>query len=260
MECYERGIITKEDTDGIELKWGNAAAMVAMVEKIGRREGFRDVLADGAKFAAERIGKGSEKWAVHIGGQDMPSHVPTATIGHAWGYVNEPTPARHTTTHFKHSHDSGAPGYYYSDKFPELDALDVDANAKVFATCSDLERLWTSAGLCVFAIWPGTLPLIEVMCAVTGWDFTIDEGLKAGRRIQALRQAFNIREGLDTTNWRIPERAAIAPTGPNKDKNIDFNGMKEKGYAALGWDSRTGKPLDSTLEELGLKELVGNLP
>jgi len=260
MECYERGVITKEDTGGIELSWGNGAAMVAMVEKIGRREGFGAVLADGAKFAAERIGKGSEEWAIHIGGQDMPAHVPTATIGHTWGYVNEPTPARHTTTHFKHSHDAGAPGYFYSDNFPKLDPLDVEANAPIFATCSDLERLWTSAGLCVFAIWPCTLPLVEAISAATGWDFTMAEGLKAGRRIQTLRQAFNIREGINTTEWRIPKRVTIASTGPNKGRKVDFDAMKEKGYKALGWDIKTGKPLELTLSELGLKELVGQLP
>jgi len=256
MECYERGVINKDDTGGIELTWGNADSMVAMVEKIGQRDGFGGVLADGVKLAAERIGKGSEEWAIHIGGQDIPAHVPTATIGHAWGYVNEPTPARHTTTHIKMSHDSGAPGFFYSDNLPKLDPLDVEANAPVFATCSDLERLWTSAGLCVFAIWPGTLPLIESISAVTGWDFTMEEGLRAGRRIQALRQAFNIREGLDTTEWCIPKRAALASTGPNKGKKVDFKAMKEKGYEALGWDPQTGKPLDSSLEELELKELV----
>ena len=260
MECYERGVITKEDTHGIELTWGNGPAMVAMVEKIGRREGFGAVLADGSKLAAERISKGSGEWAIHIGGQDMPAHVPTATIGHAWGYVNDPTPARHTTTHFKMSHDSNAPDYFYSDSLPKLDPLDIEANAPVFATCSDLERLWTSAGLCVFAIWPGTLPLVEAISAVTGWDFTLAEGLRAGRRIQTLRQAFNIREGVNTTQWRIPERVTVASTGPNKGKKVDFKAMKEKGYAALGWDAETGKPLDATLEELGLKELVGQLP
>jgi aldehyde:ferredoxin oxidoreductase len=99
------------------------------------------------------------------------------------------------------------------------------------------------------------------MSAVTGWkDFTLAEGLKAGRRIQTLRQAFNIREGANTREWRIPERLAAVPaTGPIAGRKIDFNAMKERGYEALGWDAKTGKPLESTLLELGLKELVGRL-
>jgi len=261
MECYERGVITKEDTDGIELTWGNAAAMVAMVEKIVRRQGFGAVLADGSKWAAERIGKGSEKWSINVGGQDLPAHDGRAEPGFGWGYVCDATPARHTSSQFKLLHESGLPFATASElQLPKLNELDVDANALVFATCSDLDRLWTSAGLCIFG-QPELLPLAEVMSAVTGWDFTLDEGLKAGRRIQTLRQAFNIREGLNTSDWRLPERmTAVATTGPFAGKKVDFRAMKEKGYEALGWDATTGKPLESTLAELGLKELVGQLP
>jgi len=262
MECYERGVITKKDTGGIELTWGSGAALVAMVEKIARREGIGAVLADGSKLAAERIGKGSEKWAMHMGGQDVPAHDPRVSIGYGWGYVCDPTPARHTCSQVMHSHlDGGVPFPTSAElKLPKFDPLDVAANARVYATCSDLDRLWTSAGLCIFGLSPETLPLAEVMSAVTGWDFTLAEGLKAGRRIQALRQAFNVREGIDTTKWRLPERLTVAQdAGPYEGRKVDFDAMKKRGYEALGWDAKTGKPLESTLRELGLKELVGQL-
>lgn len=257
MECYERGAITKEDTDGIELTWGNAAAMVAMVGKIAQREGFGAVLADGSKLAAERIGKGSQKWAIHVGGQDIPAHDPRAELGFGWGYVCDATPARHTSSQIKQLHEAGLPFAMSAElQFPKLDELDVEANAAVYAASSDLDRLWTSAGLCIFGEVPETLPLAEVMSVVTGWDFTLDEGLKAGRRIQTLRQAFNIREGVRPSEWRLPERlAAETTTGPTAGKKVNFKSMKEWGYAALGWDAETGKPLESTLEELGLKQL-----
>jgi aldehyde:ferredoxin oxidoreductase len=265
MECYERGLITKKDTDGIELVWGNADAMLAMVEKIVKREGFGKVLAEGSKLAAERIGKGSEKFAVHVGGQDLPAHDPRASVGHGWGYIVDPTPGRHTSTTFKDSQEE-ALEWYEGLKFglsaelnlPEVDKLDADANAQAFATCSDADRLWTSAGLCWFALYPEGLPLVEAIEAITGWDFTLAEGLKTGRRIQTLRQAFNIREGVKTNEWRLPQRVAAAPaTGPLQGRKVDFDAMKRVAYTALGWDSETGKPLESTLEELGLKELVG---
>jgi len=262
MECYERGVITKEDTGGIELAWGNGDALVAITEKIGKREGFGAVLADGAKIAAERIGKGSEKWAIHVGGQDMPAHDPRVSIGFGWGYTIDATPARHTTSMFKNVHDSKA--RFVADaelNIPELDSLDMAANAPIYAICSDMDRLWTSAGLCIFGAVPETMPIAEVISAITGWDFTLKEGLKAGRRIQTLRQAFNLREGINTGEWRFPERLVVAQdAGPNKGREIDFKAMKENGYAALGWDPKTGKPLESTLQELGLKELVGKLP
>jgi len=220
------------------------------------------VLADGSKRAGERIGKGCEKLSMQSGGQALPSHDPRHDVGLAWGYACDPAPGRHTPDHFKHSHDCGV-AFPYSDRlnFPKLDSFDVEANAPIYAVLSSLDRLWTAAGLCLIGMWPETLPLTDFMSALTGWDFTLDEGIKAGHRINTLRQAFNIREGIDTTQWLLPERIAAVPdTGPLAGRKLDFKGMKERGYAALGWDGKTGKPLDLTLEELGLKELVGQLP
>ena len=263
MECYERGVITKEDTGDIELTWGNGSALVAMVEKMGQREGFGTVLTDGSKFAAERIGKGSEKWAMHVGGQDLPAHDPRVTIGCGWGYICDATPARHTACEAANGYFAGCDIFPYDElELPHLDnVFDIEANAPAYAICSDLERLLSSAGLCQFSYYPGAMPIVELIAAVTGWNFTLAEGLKAGRRIAALRQAFNIREGTRTSEWRLPERLEVPQsTGPNAGVKLDFRAMKEKGYAALGWDTETGKPLESTLEELGLKELVGQLP
>jgi len=262
MECYEKGLITKEDTDGIELTWGNGDALVAMTEKIGRREGFGAVLADGSKTAAERIGKGSEVLAMHIGGQDMPAHDPRVSTGYGWGYQVDATPARHTASqvmdgagHF------GVPTSPVGLNPPKSDPDNELAAAPVYAKCSDADRLWTSAGLCIFGLYPETMPLAEVISALTGWDFTLEEGLKAGRRIQTLRQAFNLREGVDTSQWKLPKRLTPPQNdGPNKGREIDVAGMKPLGYEAMGWDPKTGKPLDKTLEDLGLKELVGKLP
>jgi aldehyde:ferredoxin oxidoreductase len=95
MECYEKGLITKADTDGIELTWGNHKAIVAMTEKLVRREGFGDILADGTKKAAQKIGKGSEKFAIHINGEELPAHDPKHNFFYALGYVLDATPGRH---------------------------------------------------------------------------------------------------------------------------------------------------------------------
>lgn len=254
MECFERGIITKEDTDGIELTWGNAASMLAIVEKMVRREGFGALLADGSRLASERIGRGSSECTIHVGGQEVPAHDPRASIGLGWGYVCDPTPARHTSSHFKHSHDLGVPFATCNEvRFPKLDSLDMEDNAPVYATSSDLDRLFASAGLCIFAMW-SALPIIEIISAVTGWDFTMAEGLSTGRRIQTLRQLFNIREGVNTSEWHLPRRLESPQSmGPIAGRKVNFKLMKERGYSALGWDSKTGKPLGSTMHELGLK-------
>ena len=263
MECYERGVITKKDTDGIELTWGNGDALVTMTEKIGRREGFGAILADGAKRAAERIGKGSEAWAIHVGGQDLPAHDPRTSPGYAWGYAVDATPARHTASQSKDGWDKGAATAPKGlDRLLRKtdDSYDIKANAPEWAKCTGIDKTWTSAGLCIFGHYPENLPLAEAMSAVTGWDFTLEEAIKTGQRIQTLRQSFNIREGVDTGKWKLPERLSVPQDhGPNKGKVVNVRGMKEKGYQALGWDPESGKPLDSTLEKLGLKELVGQL-
>jgi len=263
MECYEHGLITKEDTGGIELTWGNANSMVAMVEKIVRRQRFGAVLADGSKLAAERIGRGSEKWAMHVGGQDLPAHDPRTSIAHGWGYITDPTPGRHTTTQIMDSYEEQIPLSFIAElEFPQkVNMLDPEANIRVFAVSSDLDQLTTSAGVCWFGMVTETLPLIDVISAMTGWDFSLVEGLKVGRRIKTLRQAFNFREGVKPGEWHIPERLEAAPvTGPIAGRKVDFKAMKKIGYGALGWDHETGKPLKLTLEELGLTELVGQLP
>ena len=101
MECYEKGLLTREDTDGIELTWGNPQAIIALIEKIAHREGFGDVLADGVKLAAERIGRGAASYAVHIGGQELGMHDPKfdfpafAGTPSAAKYQMDATPGRH---------------------------------------------------------------------------------------------------------------------------------------------------------------------
>jgi len=95
IDCYENGLINKEDTDDIELTWGNHRAMVAMAEKLAKREGFGDVLADGVKMAAEKIGKGADKYAFHAHGQELPMHDPTFAPSFGSSYQSAPTPGRH---------------------------------------------------------------------------------------------------------------------------------------------------------------------
>ncbi|MDD5511035.1 MAG: aldehyde ferredoxin oxidoreductase family protein [Dehalococcoidales bacterium] len=259
MELYERGIIDKETTDGIELTWGNGMAMVEMVEQIGRREGFGAILADGSKFAAESIGKESDQYAMHVAGQDLPAHDPRVLIGCGWGYVLDATPGRHTACESANAFFSGLDILPYEElKLSHVDVNDVETNAMIYAICSDVERLISSAGICQFAYYPGILPIIELIKAVTDWDISVDEGLKAGRRIATLRQAFNIREGLKPGEWHLPKRIEEPQSsGPNVGIRYNFRLMKTMGYQALGWDRKTGRPLASTLEGLGLKDLIG---
>jgi len=264
MECYERGVITKEDTDGIELTWGNPEAIITLTEKIAKRQGFGAVLADGVKKAAERIGKDSQEWAIHVGGEEPPAH--DARVSPAWGavYTVDPTPSRHTAGHEMWFVEmkrkiSPYPELYY----PDAEQFDIGyKKARMYADAHNYHNLIASAGLCYFvAVLHPYYHVIELIAAVTGWDFTLKEGLEAGSRIENVRQAFNLREGLTPKYFDMPKRMTEATkSGPLAGRDIDFAMLRERYYETMGWNPETGKPLDSTLEELGIKELVGGLP
>jgi aldehyde:ferredoxin oxidoreductase len=259
MECYENGIISKKETDGIELTWGNAPAMLAMLDKMGRREGFGAVLADGVKKASERIGRGSEKWAVHVHGQEPGFQDARFWPGRGLIYFVDPTPGRHTagilaiaTTRRRNI----AP--YPEMQFPKKDLLDYPTVGPMHARGSIYYQFINACGFCLFACGYAPMPTADYVAAVTGWDFSMAEGLKAGWRIQTLRQSFNVREGLRPEDFRLPERISKpSMAGQFVGRQIDFNALRESFFAALGWDVKSGWPTEATLRELGLMELVG---
>jgi len=258
MECYERGIITRQDTDGIELTWGNSSAMLAMLEKIAKREGFGAILADGIKKAAERIGHGAEEYAIHIGGQELGYHEPRQIPARGAGYIADPTPGRHTTFFAGRWLEAGSlPGPYPEFFEGKVEYRDYGHKSLIYGNCASYELVFTSTGMCKFILFQSDFPLIEFIAAVTGWDFNLAEAKATGKRIQALRQMFNIREGIEPKELRLPQRVTIPATmGPYKDVPQDFELLRSQYYEAMGWDAETGHPTKSTLKELGLDTLV----
>ena len=259
-ECYERGLIGKKDTDGIELTWGNTAALIAMLEKLAHREGIGDVLADGVRVAAERIGHDSAEFAIHIHGQEVCHHDPRRMRAMGVAYIGDPTPARHTSaatpmTIADRGRGAGGP-------YPELETAkvaddDYENKGKIYALATDYHQVFTSSGFCEFLMFVGNAPLVEYISAVTGWEFSIKEALVAGRRIQALRQVFNVREGLRPTDFRLPARIGVTLSeGPLAGRSADSETLRVAYYEALGWDVETGRPSEQSLAQLGLNGLV----
>jgi aldehyde:ferredoxin oxidoreductase len=238
MECYENGIITKKDTDGIEMTWGNHRALVAMTEKIAKREGFGDVLADGVKIAAERIGKGADKFAVHIGGQEVGMHDPRV-LGHQFAgmpssamYWMSSTPGRHT---------------------------------QAFGSASFISHLNNALGTCMILFTWQTArgPYFQrVANAVTGWDFSTEDYLRCGERIANMRHVFNLREGLNPLEHFIHGRVYGNPPlkeGPLAGVTSD---LKEEAWwhlGALDWDRKTTVPSRQKLLALGLDDIAAEL-
>jgi aldehyde:ferredoxin oxidoreductase len=261
MECYEKGIITRQDTDGIELRWGNGEAMIAMVNKMIAREGFGDILADGVKVAAEKIGRGAEAFAMHVGGQEPGFHNALFLPGRGTGFVCDPTPGRHTAAPMARIDGGpGAFGPYPELKFDAFERYQVKGKGPMGAKASCYLQAGSCAGICLFPlIFFGNYPLIDFLNAVTGWEMTVSEALETGARIQTLRQAFNIREGLDPSQVKLPPRLAGIPPkdeGPLAGITLDVDTLAREFREAMGWDATSGHPTQDTLGRLGLAHLV----
>ena len=231
IELYEKGILTIKDTDGIDLKWGNHQAMVAMTAKLGRREGLGNILADGVQRAAQKIGKGAEKYAVHIGGQELGMHDPKLTRPgrlDAARYLMDATPGRHT--------QNSGPNSFQS-------------------------HFVNSAGLCTFGAWGGA-NLLGAFNSVTGFNFTTAELLKAGERILNIRHAFNLREGINELKWPVHPRIAGKPplaSGPLAGVTADVEIQAYWALGAFDWDRATTKPSKTKLLSLGLDDVAKDL-
>jgi len=267
IECYENGIISDDDTDGIKLTWGNADAIVEMTEKLAARSGFGDVLADGVKRAAEKIGKGSEKFAIHAGGQELPMHDPRFDPSFGTAYEVEPTPGRHTI-----SSDTYVMLMELHKVFKQIPPVkqvskkkskyNYDKTGEFQSINSRYVQVSNSAGVCIFALMVGEYPLREWMNAATGWNLSTDDVLKIGERILTLRHSFNVREGIKPADTRIRNRAGGYPAlekGPLKNITLDLDKMAKRYYEQLKWDYETGVPDKERLEALGLTDVAKDL-
>ncbi len=259
IECYEKGLISRKDTDGIEMTWGNHKSIVAMTEKLAKREGFGAVLADGVKAAAEKIGRGADKYAIHVGGQEVPAHDPKHAFYFATSYRLDPTPGRH----FVGSELSDAPAHP-SGLLPGFDHKSFSGRGEARKLGSNFHQAVVCAGTCLFVYWafPSTDAIAEFMRAVTGWEITDDELLKTGERISNLRQAFNIREGLNPLKFKVSDRVLGKPPlkeGPLAGVTVDEDTMIKEYLTAMDWDLKTAKPSKKKLLELGLADVAEEL-
>jgi aldehyde:ferredoxin oxidoreductase len=264
MECYENGLISREDTGGLELKWGDAHAIVTLTQQIARREGFGAVLADGAAKAAERIGGGSERFAVAIRGKGIAFHDPRMSPAGGTAFIADANPAHHMNSQITSQLENGAPiGKDPLLQAPKMNPFgEFDKKGPMYAVGYAYHQLLDDSGMC--ALYTVNTPppeLAEMIAAVTGWDFGWEEALKAGRRVLTLRQAFNAREGLTPDKIDLPRRLKEEPLVPGAEPlpKIDFHALREGYFKAMGWDIQTGVPFRETLADLGLLELTKDL-
>ena len=264
MECYENGLITKENMDGMALTWGNADAIVALTEKIAKREGFGAVLADGPTIAAERVGKGSEKYAVGIRGKGLPFHDPRMSPAGGTAFIADANPGHHMNSQVTGMLENGVPiGSDPALQAPKMNPFaDFDKKGPIYAIGFAYHQLLDDAGMCALYTVNTTPPeLAELISDVTGWNFGWEEALKAGRRVLTLRQAFNAREGITPDQFDLPKRIKEEPL-PIKSgapPKIDYQALKAGFFDAMGWDIKTGLPSEKTLADLDLATLTQDL-
>ncbi len=260
IECMENGLISQEDAGGLDLSWGNSDAIVELVWKMVRREGFGNLLADGTKRAAEQIGKGSEAFAMHAGGQELSMHDSRYEPVVGLGYLLDPTPGRHTTSNL---------GLYGAEVLDDVFALEnvgtmpkgseAQGRGLVYALVNRYMQIVNCIGICLFTLTMGKPPVLEWINAATGWDIDLKELLHVGHRVQVLRYAFNLREGIRPKDVSLPARAKGDPpldTGPLKEVSLDVDAMVREYFRAMGYDETTGVPTGELLESLGLAEIV----
>ena len=264
MECYENGVITREQTGGLELTWGNAAAVEQMVHLIGRREGIGRLLGEGVKRAAKEIGRSAERYAFHVKGQELPMHDPRGKKGLSLAYALSPTGA----DHMEAPHDPLYAGFHPQGHpmgplglIEPLDPLVLDAKkVRAFFVTQQLWSAYNSVGMCDFVGAPLNAlelePLVAYINAVTGWNLSLYELLKVGERNNTLARLFNAREGFTPADDVLPQRLHEGiGNGVLKGQTIDrdeFLAARRAYYEMAGWDPATGRPTPTKLAELGI--------
>ena len=280
MDCYAHGLLSAEEMDGIELEYGNAEAMIAMLEKTLRREGFGDILADGSAKAADRLGKGHE-YLLTVKGQEMPAHMPHVKRSMGLIYAVNPFGADHQSSeHDPRYHPKlyegtpDAPGYkrflgQIGLNTPQptkaLNEEKVEFTLKTQYTYSATDTIC----VCQFVYGPGWQlygpdAMAALMSAATGWDVSVDDIQEMGRRRLNLMRALNAREGLARDQDTLPKKLFRRPLQGGRSDGIKLDENELAGaislyYAQAGWDVATGIPTRETLEDVGLAWIADEL-
>jgi aldehyde:ferredoxin oxidoreductase len=256
MECYEQGILTKKDTDGLELTFGNAQAMVEMVERIAQRKGLGDILAEGTKLAAERIGRGSSDYAIHVKGLELPMHEPRYKQGMGLHYSVNAAGADHC---------SGIQDDLVIKKIPKGEGLNADGTltstelgtrkARLLYDVGRWRHMGNYLGMCIFVPWSNQ-QVCEAMEAVTGWPIDFERLNVVVERGMTLARIFNLREGFSRADDTLPRRFFGSPSeGPLKDIPVDPDKLdiaQRAYFKMLGWDE-SGVPTYEKLRELDIE-------
>jgi aldehyde:ferredoxin oxidoreductase len=265
MECYERGILNKEITGGLELKFGDVKLIVDLIHKIARREGIGDLLAEGTKRVSEKLGQGSEHFAMHVKGLELPAYDPRAAKITGLGYVTANRGGDHITAYVQGPTFIDTPFLVVEDSKIEDPFVANPKEAKVVVDLENALTMFDCIGACKFmGILSPAEEYVDLISAATGWNFGVDDFRRCGERIYNLMRAFCVREGITREADSLPKRLMEdpLPDGPAKGMVIPkdtIEMLKDAYYDIRGWDKKIGKPTVTKLKELELDDLIEDI-
>lgn len=268
MELYQRGLLSREEADGLDLTWGNVETVLTLIDKIARREGFGDVLADGVVKAAARIGRGSEKYCMHVKGLEIFQADPRGLKGYALGVAVASRGGDHLRSE---------PSFEFTEdpeeglrRFGAAEAafrLEYKGKGKVVKFYEERCALADSLNVC-----KNTLVNMEILSfpeaaallhADTGLPFTADGLQKSAERTVNIERAYIVREGIRREHDTLPVRFLTEPLppecGPSAGSVVEIEPMLDEYYAARGWNVASGVPTREKLRELGLDAVISDL-
>jgi len=264
MELYERGILSPEDTDGIELTWGNAEAMEVMMKRIARREGFGAVLAEGVRRAAQIIGQGAEAYAYHSKGLELTGYDPRGAMGTALGYAVSTRGGDYASVYvlaeYRWSAEEGRE-WFGTEK--SVDRFSIEGKGRMVKQAMTVSAVLDALGICKMAVLSvvGDYSLeneAALTAALAGWDVNAGELALIGERIINLEKLFNLRLGAGREDDDLPDRFTEERTsdpGPTQGMTVEIQQMVGDFYAAMGWDEE-GNPTPEKLKGLDLESLA----
>jgi len=266
MECYQRGILTKEDLNGLELEWGNVDAVLKLIKMIAFREGIGNILAEGVKRASEIIGKGSEKYAMHTKGLEIIAGDPRGQFGFALGYAVSSRGGDHLMALpvFEYMGEKEIAIELFGSE-EASNRFGVKGKGRLVKWQEDLYCAINSLGVCnrTYIDWKSSYntifklieELLKLYYAITGIKLTKDELFLVGERIVNMERMFNVKEGITRKDDNLPRRHLEEPfkEGNSAGKVVPLNPMLDEYYEARGWDVKTGIPLKDKIKQLQIE-------
>jgi len=259
MECFERGILTEGETDGREIRFGDPDVMIELIQKIATREGVGNLLAEGTKKMSEKLGQGSEAFAMHVKGLELPAYDCRATKITGLGFVTANRGGDHITAYVQGPSFLDIPFLIVEESTIEDATVENPAEAKIVKDLEDALTVFDSIGCCKFM---GMALMAEdiapIIANATGWGFDVGAFRKGGERVFNLARCFNVREGSGRPDDTLPERLLAEPLkeGPAKGMVVDLEPLLDAYYEFRGWEKTSGKPTVEKLKELGLDVLI----